>query len=244
MNRRLTKDALARRREHGRRLEALKIIEEAARCRGQSLMRLEVIDSLLFKLDEDFSDSDVRRILMKRKYPIDIEKALTLYGTMHRLMRLCTPCGRVTGPSARIKLVDFTNLTLDEALDLRGGPSFLALIAGLPNPKEFVGLDLLTQEEQSLYEDVRPYFKRPNRLTLKSLAAELLQYNERSTIRYVQELNGYRFRSEDISRDYLIKSVNEFGTCQKTMRESAAEFQAHLNRHPMIKDLFYATPLR
>ena len=212
---------------HEQRVEALCRLEGTSSY-PQARMRLDAIDRLLV-LQEDFCESDVRRILAKRELPLPLERALELYVMMGRVMKLCEPKGQAIGPTCVVRQIKFEELTYAEALDLKNGIGFrLALKFGgsLKELSSFSGLDLLDAEEKELYLRLKPCFTPQAKPTLKLLAARLLRnsedktFSDRAIIRYIAALKSHNFTDPDHRRDYLISSVNSFGAHKKSARES------------------------
>src|SRR5688572_6974682 len=89
---------------------------EEARTHPQADLRVRVIEKLLFSR-EDFTESELRPILEKREYPLQVKRALELCATMARLTKLCEPKGEAIGPACSVRQIRFEELTLEEALD-------------------------------------------------------------------------------------------------------------------------------
>lgn len=216
------------------RIEALRELEIAAESKRYSAQqRLDAIDALL--LMDGFSSSDLKRILEKRKYPIPIQKALTLYSMMARLTILCEPQAGLVGPACRVSLIDFETLTLKKLLDLSGLGLAFRVKPGFTN-----GLELLSAEERALYRKAKSYFGGRKKPTLKALGARLLSdkednssFSDRAVRRYLTDLNSYEFPKPDqnLRRDYMIRSVNRFGSDREPIKQMLAQAFAGFNPH-------------
>ncbi len=211
---------------HGERIEAI-CRWEAAGDQYPAASTLKAIDKLLV-YGEVFSYTDLERIVGKRDYPIQVERGVELYLMMARVKNVCEPKGDGIGPACAVRRIDFEQLTREEALDLKNGIGFRLLTQpSLGKGDKFCGLDLLTTEEKQLYERIKPYFDGRKKPTLQILAARMLRnsqdrsFSERSVPRYIDALENYKFVDDDRRRDYLISSVNSFGTHNKSARESA-----------------------
>ncbi len=212
---------------HEQRIEALCRLE-AASDHYPAASTLKAIDKLLV-FGEVFSYTDLERIVGKRAYPLQVQRGIELYLMMAPIKNLCEPKGKIPGPACAIRLIDFEQLTREEALDLRNGIGSRLLNQpwSLRDGSEFSGMDLLTTEEIQLYEKIKPYFEGQGKPTLQILAARMLRdredrsFSDRSIVRYIDALENYKFVDEDRRRDYLISSVNRFGAHNKSARESA-----------------------
>jgi len=209
------------RREGLRRLEARS---------GQHLtaLILNAIDTLIVFGERNFSNTILEKIVEAGKHPTKIERALKLYLMMFRLKNLCEPKGKAVGPTCALKLVNFETLSLREALELKNGFGCSVALTNLESVinSRFSALDVLLPEERKLYNQVKPYFLERKKPTLKILAARLLRnseeklFSDRNILRYIEALNDYEFADHDHQRDYIISSVNSFGTHNKSASES------------------------
>lgn len=217
---------------HDQRVEAIRRLE-AASAHYPAASTLRAIDKLLV-FGEVFSYTDLERIVGKRAYPLQVERGIELYLMMALVMKVCEPKGQISGPACAVRQIDFEQLTLEEALDLKNGIGFRLLTQprSLSKDSEFSGFDLLTIEEKELYENIKPYFEGRQKPTLQILAARMLRdsqdrsFSDRGIRRYIDALKGYKFLDENRRRDYLISSVNSFGTHNKSARESAQHAMA------------------
>jgi hypothetical protein len=221
------------------RTEALHKLEaDAASGRAQAIQVLTTIDALLFYTNE-FAASDLKRILRKNRYPPKIREALKLYAMMARLTRLCEPRGNTVGPSCVVKLIDFENLSETQLYDLKGA-NWIFFRLGVIGDEPLTALSILSPGEKALYKKAKPFFVPPTRPThrnvvkptLRSLAANILRkstasrsgFSDASVVRYIKDLRRYSFAHKDPRRDYLIRSVDEFGADKQTVRELINEF--------------------
>jgi hypothetical protein len=228
---------------HEQRIEAICRLE-AASDQYPAASTLKAIDKLLV-FGQGFSHTDLERIVGKRAYSLQVERGIELYLMMARIMKVCEPKGPMIGPACAVRRIDFEQLTREEALDLKNGIGFRLVTQSpsLSNRSEFSGLDLLTTEEQELYENIKPYFNGRQKPTLQILAARMLRnshdrsFSDRSVVRYIDALESYRFVDENRRRDYLISSVNSFGAHNKSAAESAryAMAQAVAQIGPVIR---------
>lgn len=214
------------------RVESLRRLE-ARSDQYLTALILRAIDTLLV-FGENFSNTVLERIVDAGKHPAKIERALQLYAMMFRLMNVCEPKGKRIGPSCFLRLIEFETLTRKEALELKNGFGWRLIVGPAVSANDvtpFSALDLLSAEEKELYERVKPFFSGHQKPTLKALAARLLRtseeklYSERNILRYIEalrdyEFTDYEFTDRDYRREYLISSVNDFGTHNKSANES------------------------
>ena len=201
---------------------------EEMRAHHQADIRIKAIEHLLF-WPNDFTESELRPILEKREYPLQVKRAVELYAMMARVKNVCEPKGYGIGPACAVRRIDFEELTLEEALDLKNGIGYRLLTRSrsLGKGSEFSGLDLLTTDEKELYEKIKPYFDGRGKPTLQILAARILRdahdtsFSDRSVPRYIDALENYKFVDDDRRRDYLINSVNSYGIHNKSVNELA-----------------------
>jgi hypothetical protein len=229
---------------HDERIEAICRLE-AAGDHFPAVSTLKAIDKLLV-FGEVFSCTDLERIVGKRDYPIQVERGVDLYLMMARIMNLCEPKGDTRGPACAVRLVDFERLTREEALDLKNGVGIRLLNQpwSLKDGSNFSGADLLTTEEKQLHERIKPYFGGRGKPTLQILAARMLRnpqdrsFSDRTIRRYIEALRDYNFVDEDRRRDYMISSVNSFGTHNRSARESARYAMAQTLKQigPVIRE--------
>lgn len=202
--------------------------EKASEGDHQSQVRLEAIHRLVDPCLH-FYESDVRRILNKGYSP-QIERGLRLYRLMSRLTLFCEPDSEIVGAACRVKLINLEELTLDHLLDIKGAHNLVSRVSdkGM-NAESFNGLDLLKQEEKTLYEKSKKYFGGRKRPTLKSLAANLLSeegtevFSDRSVSNYLTAVRDFRrqYKNDIGITWFFIASIDSYNRNAKTGRETA-----------------------
>lgn len=222
------------------RIEALRELMDDAKSAAPGPWteeRLVAIDVLLSH--REYTDAEIGRLVKKNKHlPLAVRTGLTVYGMMNQLMLLCEPKGDVVGPSCGIRLIDFEKLDRAGVFMVRGPAGSLAFRLAFSSSSDskgkFRGLDLLSADERSLYGKAKPYCLGLKKPTLKSLASCILvedfprRYGQRSVIRAVQSMNTFKFTDEDRRRDYMLRSVNSFGSDNTTTIQMLGEAHKRL----------------
>jgi hypothetical protein len=201
----------------------------------QSQIRLAAISKLLDPC-LSFLEQNLSSIL-NRGYPKQVERGLKLYRTMSKLIILCEPLGNKTGPSCRLRLIDFEDLTWEQLLDIRG-PSFELLMRATNKHKKGENLDglrLLSPEERQLYERIRPYFGGRRRPTLKYVARALIggkdaKLSDKTVLNHLAAVRDFgREHKEDLGFSwYFISRVDSYGGELMTGREFVFNMQLQL----------------
>lgn len=195
----------------------------------QSQMRVEAIQRLVDS-DLEFCDSDVKRVLSKG-LSLKVQKGLRLYQLMQRLTALVEPIGEDIGPSCRVRLIPFENLTWDTFLDLRFPitPAHLTRATKSRNSGKFKGEDFLSVDEKNLLERLKPYFGGKKKPTLQSLAMNLLNveengkgFSERASYNYLIAVREYRKKKTNFSLTFY--AVESYGSREIiTVRQALAD---------------------
>ena len=162
-----------------------------------------------------------------------IKSAIDLYEEMARLIVLCEPDGPGAGPTCRVRLVDFDNLS---AREIAFSSTHLSLVFKWTDlhgtgDKTARGVDLLTETQRQLYTKAKKTIaaKIKAKPTLQSLAAELLDLPDGGARRLVKALEQHPFAKADSHRDRTISMVNSFGAGDRSpvaleMAEAAQRF--------------------